>query len=44
LRCGKLLAGTETAANLELDRAAIFVAAAAPRIEEGIIVLDDLNA
>jgi hypothetical protein len=43
--CGKLPpAGTETAANLELDRAAIIVAAAAPRIEEDIISLDGLNA
>jgi hypothetical protein len=42
LRCGKLPADDteETAANLELDRAAIFVAAAAPRIVEDIILLD----
>ena len=45
LRCGgKPPADTETSANLELDRAAIFVAAAAPRIVEEIILLDGLNA
>jgi hypothetical protein len=39
LRCGKFPAGTETVANLELDRAAICVAADTPRIEEEIILL-----